>query len=975
MISNLSRTCLLAFTAWFVSVDICLSDELDSQNVTELEVQEERIVVVGSRIRRASTEDVSGVQTLDSRTLSGSGLDSLGDVLRRLPSAGSPLSHQNNNSGNLGIPPDGGGVGAGETHADLRHLGSKRVLVLVDGKRWINSSSGSGVSNSVNLNSIPMAMVDHVDVYTNGASAIYGSDALAGVINVVTRDEFDGTELKLFHSSLAGEGDTYSASLTHGFSGSGWSIVSGLSYFDQKEIGSAYHEISKYPKPKTANRHGSTYTPQGRIVFTDPNTGTQINCARDTSSGPTIYDAASPCSESDSYHPWSNADRFNYSSFNLVQTPSERLGVFGTLVIHRDINTYLKLKYVFNRRESANQAAPEPLWTGQSGQSGRLLDDIVLHESNPFNPFGFTVGAEDVFLTRRPLESGVRRFTQIVKTSYLAADLISNFYLFDRELDSNFGVVFAQNVANQYKSGSHNAYRILLALGDIDNCQSPCVPLNFLGGVGTIDQAMLDWITFVQHDTSDQSFVDLAYHISGDFFELPTGSVSFAAGFESRRYEGSYTPDPVVSRGHTAGTPAQPTSGRYGVRELYLELDVPLLSSASRLGKVRSTVAIRGFDYTTFNAGSTAQIGLTWRTPAEGLSFQFNSSEGNRAPSIGELFGGETDYNAVIVDPCSNLLETNPSQSVIDNCIAHGVPADGSYVSHGSQGFIQVGGNALLTPETADSWSLRVDYRPGWALDTSWSDSISMHVQVYGHEIDDAITPYDSQFLLDSCYQDGIAHFCTLIHRGIQGDLASIRNILFNVGSVETDGYEFFLQYASPSFAFGSLAVDFQLARLTSYAERLKNAADEVLIVHELLGRAANDTGKPETKSSLSATWQYRNVAVTWRSRYISELMESCADFLSGTPDGFTALGLCSHPNTQSPNLSENLLPSTTYHSVQTTIDEPFGMDDVRLVVGINNVLDENPPISYSATINGYVPSVYEIPGSRSSFVQLSYQW
>src|SRR5690606_38093573 len=160
----------------------------DEQERTELE----RVEVTGSRIRQSDIEGQNPIQTITRAELDRSGLQSVGDFLQQLTVSGSTINTKFNSSGNFGFPPDGTGVGAGATYADIHFLGPKRVLVLVDGIRWVNDSSGSGIGAATDLNTIPMAMVDRIEILKDGASAIYGSDAIAGVINIITRKDFEG---------------------------------------------------------------------------------------------------------------------------------------------------------------------------------------------------------------------------------------------------------------------------------------------------------------------------------------------------------------------------------------------------------------------------------------------------------------------------------------------------------------------------------------------------------------------------------------------------------------------------------------------------------------------------------------------------------------------------------------------------------------------------------------------------------------
>lgn len=175
------------------------------------------VIVTGSRIRRDPLDQTSPVIILDDTAIQRTGLTSVADVLQRLPSAAGGLNTKVNNSGNLGNPPDGGGVGAGSAEIDLRYLSAKRTLVLVDGLRYVNGTSGSGIPATVDLNTIPASMIERIEVLQAGASPLYGSDAIAGVVNIITKQRQKGLRLSgQFGTFRAGDGHTYNVDASYG---------------------------------------------------------------------------------------------------------------------------------------------------------------------------------------------------------------------------------------------------------------------------------------------------------------------------------------------------------------------------------------------------------------------------------------------------------------------------------------------------------------------------------------------------------------------------------------------------------------------------------------------------------------------------------------------------------------------------------------------------------------------------------------
>src|SRR6185312_16288883 len=177
----------------------------------------EAVEVTGSRIKKAEVEGQTPVLTITAQDIAQSGLASIGDVIQQLSVSGSSLNTKFNSAGNFGFPPDGGGVGSGSTTISLRNLGAKRTLILVDGLRWVNESSASGVSAAVDLNTIPSSIVDRIEILTDGASSLYGSDAIAGVINIITKKKTDGLALHAYYGDYSvGDGKTWSGNVSLG---------------------------------------------------------------------------------------------------------------------------------------------------------------------------------------------------------------------------------------------------------------------------------------------------------------------------------------------------------------------------------------------------------------------------------------------------------------------------------------------------------------------------------------------------------------------------------------------------------------------------------------------------------------------------------------------------------------------------------------------------------------------------------------
>lgn len=909
------------------------------------------VQVTGSRIRSAELATQVPVQVLTREDIQRSGFTSVADVVQNLTASGAALNTKFNSSGNFGFPPDGGGVGAGAATVDLRHLGAKRVLVLVDGIRWVNESSASGVGASVDLNTIPLSIIERIEVLEDGASSIYGSDAIAGVVNIITRKDVAGASVQLQYgdfSDLAG-GETWGADLGWGGSSDRARWFVGASYFRQKEISSIEYGPASVPVPGTGLANGSSATPNGRFVFQDPNTGQVYSITPNTGvTDPTYLSGQPDCptERTDDFHCFGTADRFNFAPYNLLLTPSERKSVFGQVQFDFTPTFGAYARVLYNERESANQAAPEPFFLGTD--AGVYNDwaerTLVISALNPYNPMGFdltTVGddANLFLLGRRPVEGGPRRFEQAVKTWYAAGGLNGMFDVAGKPWSWDVNLMRSESKADQTNHGSYNIRRINEALGDPAACAAigGCVPLNLFGGPGTITPQMLTWIQPVVRDRSRNTLSLFSANLTGELFEGWAGPVSFATGVEYRKYEGEYQPDALTVAGEYNGVPSGPTKGDYDVREAYAEFLVPLAKDGWIGKSLDLTVAARYSDYSNFGSTNTGKIGLRWQVADEFL-LRGSFAEGFRAPSIGELYGTLSRFDATLVDPCNAPASTTPQ------CVAEGVPAD--YEQSNPQISVVTSGNADLEPETSRSLMLGAVWSPSFADEAGWSDRLDLGVTFYRHTIDDAIQALDAQTILDRCIATRDPVSCGFYERNERGQIVRFDNILGNVGTIRTDGWDFSVDWRLPERDWGRLGFAWKTTWVTKY--ELVNEAGQA--EPRAPGVEINNSAIPNRTSTLSANWNKGGWSAAWTARYIDRLRESC-----GGANGFD---ICD----DSAN-DVNHLGATTYHDAQLSWGTDAWMKDFRITLGVNNVFGKDPPICLSCTLNGYDASTYDLPG------------
>ena len=939
--------------AVFAALPLCASAQETGQPASTAKTLD-TVTVTGTRIRQTEVVTAQPVFVLDREKLEASGLQSVGEVLQQLTGSGKALNAKFNSSGNFGFPPDGGGIGAGSAQVDLRNLGSQRVLVLVDGIRWVNESSASGVSGSADLNTIPMAIVERIEVLEDGASAIYGSDAIAGVVNIITRRNFEGVDIHTYFGKWSRGGDTTEASVTLGGSGERWSGVFSASYYQQDAISAGEWAQSAVPEPGAGLRAGSSGTPQGRFTFCDPRrpAGSVGFCdpggenwydvTLNNGTTAPVWDPANP--DGGTFHSFSGADRFNFAPFNLLLTPNKRKALFASGNYNLSDSVRLHVKALYNNRTSTNQAAPEPIFVGPFAGTGGIADTVIVHANNPYNPFGITLDPATNFgwVTRRPIEVGPRIFEQDVDTVYFNIGLDGIFAAGERTYAWDVNYVRSVNKASQVFYNGYNVAKIKLALGDRTVCDAVpgCVPLDLFGGQGRpMTQGMIDWIRTTQIDSSRQDLDLLSANVSGDLFAIGERNAGFAVGLEHRRYQGEFRPDPLRQTGESQDSFASPVSADYTVSEAYAEIKVPVLATLDLSG------ALRYSDYSTFGGATTGKIGLRWQ-PVEDLVLRGTWSEGFRAPNLGELYG-LTQFGATLVDPCGPTGGSGPAPEYAAGCAAQGVPA--GFEQANTQITTFTGGNPNLQPEESKSWTAGAVYSPGWAQDLAWASRLDLEFGWYNHRIKGAVQARDLQALLNACLRAGgtNAALCSPFTRQPTGNLNPPNNFLDNLGSIDTAGADAKLNWAGPEWSWGSLDASLQ----TTYVHRYEAVDVDGNVASRTVGVEVSDSAIPEWQTNLQLGWRAGDFSAGWNVRYISAVEEDCTSAVIADVPG------CLNPE------QRNRLGSTTYHDAHVAWRNAF-LQGLRLSLGANNLFGKEAPVCVTCSLNGYDAGTYDLPGA-----------
>jgi len=932
----------------------------------------DEVVVTGSRIKRTDRETGQPVLTLSRETIEKSGFTSVGDVVQRLAEVGPSINSQFNNGGD------------GSTTVDLRNLGEQRTLVLLNGRRWV-----PGIGGAVDLNTIPTAVIETIEILKDGASTIYGSDAIAGVINIITRRDFDGARASGFiGESSEGDGRRYAADFTFGVNGERGNITVSASFTKEEEIRAGDREISRVPNfGLSPLATGSSTTPLGRYGVTGL-PGTQTN------TGPQSG-VANTRGQFRAYDP--NNDAYNFAPDNYLQTPQERSSIFaqGRYDIFENVsfNTHM----LYNNRKSAQELAPMPVVLGPGFGAG-LAGTLTIAANNAFNPFGAPVTR----IQRRFNEAGPRRFVQDVDTFRFGGGFSGSLEFADRFFDWEAGYSYTINKQNQTTEGLFNVARIRSALSAIDNpataafdpvCVTPgattvtaattvggCVPLNILGGPGAITPAMINYITFTAQDKLETETRNYFANLSGTILTLPAGDLGFSVGYEYRKEEGFDLPDAIIAAGETTGNSRLPTGGSYSLDEFYAEFAIPLLADAPLAQQLEAKFAVRYSDYSNFGDTTNFAAGFQWK-PIDDLKVRGNYNQGFRAPNILELFRGRSDNFGALADPCSPSPGSIATQlaSTVANCRSglFNLPAvPTSYVQANAQIRSTIGGEPTLTPETSDSYTLGFVYSP------EYLPGVETTFDWWRVEIENVIGGRSAATLLTQCYRDRNEQACGRITRIADGTITDLVATGENIGFSNIEGIDFSLAYTFPEFDFGQFK-----ARLDStyfIEEESQNLAfnptapfqyhrnNPVNSTVGLYGGRGGTTNR--VKANFNLDWSMGPWSATWIARYTSGAVETCAAaYLNPANYPAGAPILCTQPTLRDAGnapLPRNDIGGVTYHDLTAAYVTPW---DSTVRVGINNAFDKQPPLATSTFANSFDPQ-YDVPG-RFWYVQYSHNF
>jgi len=820
----------------------------------------EEVVVTGSRIARDPLDYVGPMTIVGNETIAKSNAITLQEVLSTLPAVTMNATSENNSN-----------AGQGVRSVELRNLDEQRTLLLVNGRRFVSTILGSGLVGD--LNNIPMNMVERAEVLGDGSSAIYGSDAVAGVVNVILKDDFEGVELSA-GGGISGEedGERYDMSLLMGTNFDRGNITLGVSYAEEKIVEYKDRDWARDPvildlgsfqlKGSGIPPWGAYYTPDGDKIAFAPDATTGLDYTDCGGAGADAIDGYEPC-------------RFNYNlGFDMsLLNPNQKTSIFLRSNIELDDNLNLIAEVSYTDREGTQFFPGLPI----SGSHGQYTDMIPVPFTNPHIPsdaLDFIRAAE---LAEDPTATGFTmdwRAHDAGKRVYnYQGETVSTLFGLEGELSNgwNWDAHFNWGRSETFEETQDqvNVTKLRIAV-DPDACaaDSGCAAAAANSGDAIdifgrhdVTQAFADYILFDDTEFNEYEMTQIAANLSGELFELPAGEVGFAAGFEYREEEGGSRKSAVTQAGDSGGNFSQPTSGDYSVKELYAEFNVPLLKSAPLAENLSMDLAFRYSDYDTIGDDTTYKLGVSW-SPIEDLRFRAVSSTSFRAPNIMELYGGVSDSYDSVSDPCHGW-GGDASTTVGANCAAAGVP-DG-YTQNAGQLRISQGGNPELEAEEADTLTFGMVYTPNWLED------FSLTVDYYEVEVENAVDKPDPVTVINNCYNSAnLSHpDCARIGRNAQGNVVRFEVLNENLGLLETSGVDISAAYAIDT-DFGRVSVNWMGNYLIEYKET--DQAGQTVEYTDRIGNDISDwAGFPRIRSNLSLSLAQENWDIGLSHRYIHE--------------------------------------------------------------------------------------------------------
>ncbi len=945
----------------------------------------EAVVVTGSRIKRDTFSTPMPIASVSAETIQDSGNVILGDVLMDLPMVNANSNAQNTSSTLFN---------SGQARIDLRGMGAPRTLVLVDGRRHVFSDAASP---AVDLNMIPSLMVERLDAVPGAASAIYGSEAIAGVVNIIMKKKQDGFIFDVQGGiSQQSDGAEFRAGASWGgrFLDDRLNVIVGGEYARQEAIMQADRKWA-YPGIRRNTASPQTIVPQSKsntspyatFQLLGGGVGTARSVTLDVRDPTKVVRLSAPCSTA-TVQPNCQDDALFYGQiYNALQGEVERGSIrgFAEYQLTDNVNVFTELSYAKVKGRGLSQPA-------FSSAAGGGTMPVALTGDNAFlaGPSSTAAALRNEWLSAgKTFTQGstaqVGKFWQEFgnrdseierETLRAVIGMNGDFEFMNRNISWDWYGQYGETTGQTTSFNVPNVKKVQMAtdailVGGNVVCRATtdadpavraaaagCVPWNLVDGPSAAAVAYANANAYGEQ-TIKQTV--LSANASTDLFDLPAGPVGFAFGAEYRKEESRFQQDALSASGALFFNAIGTRAGEYDVKDVYGELRVPLLKNVPFADELTFEIAGRISDYSTIGTADQWRLALEW-APIKDIRFRANRGTAVRAPNIVELYAPQsvnfTSANTPPQDPCDSVVYANATaaqkaarQITCAAAIAGWTPTNfTSNIGNGRPTLkLFQGGNPELKPEEAITNQVGVVIQPRFA------PGFSLSVDWYRVELEQQIGTVPLQTLLsDLCYDSSAAYasnpYCAVIDRaktatggGKIGDVQSVKLINLNVAAVNVEGYDVSAQYRfRPSEIFNGAFAAPTGGDLGDVTLRLDATRQYTFDLQGLPGQPftglANTipNATPEWKVNFAATWAVDKFRFQWQTRYIGSMAVQV-------------------PSVPVSSLSPYYTDDYFTHDLRMT----YRMnDDVSFRAGVVNFTDKQPP---------YLPETFTGTGTGSS--------
>lgn len=841
----------------------------------------QEVIVTGSRVRRVDAETASPVMVIDKSTIEQTGAATVGDLVTRIPSVGGAAVNPALNNGG----------GFGETNIELRGLDAKRTLILIDGQR-VNLVGSSG---AVDVNQIPLNAIDHVEVLNEGAGAVYGSDAVAGVVNFITRKDYDGLELTGdWGESSKHDTQHHDIGLMFGHHSDNFKVEVGAYYNQQNELSMgnrAWSQYGLYLYSGSLAKAGSSRTPTDRITL-PANLVATFNCPKVSGGTVTRIVGTNGTSLSD-YRCFAGAsDKFNFQPYNLDVTPQERGALFTKL--NYDLNDWATAytEVIYNHTHSGFQLAPLPFDANN--------DQIIISKNSVYNPFGtdfgggaLVGGANPNFLLRL-LGIGDRA------SDSTSASLITRTGLKGKMGDSgwNYDASVQYNRLDQDATihGYYFANQLQQAVGPsfigatgTPTCGTPaapiagCVPVNIFDLTDLGPSATQN---FAAYYSTNNTFVSKSATVdfNGPVFKMPAGDALLGVGTDYIGLSGAFQTSATTQLQPPLFTGCQlsqetcggNSAGHYDVKEGYMELYLPLLADVPMVHSLSLDAGVRYSSYSLFGSTTRSSFKLEYR-PIKDLLVRGTYAQIFRAPTILDISAAPAANAPTLNDICNGYTGGNTAAYPFLTTACASVPTNGTFKEPQNQITGIVRSNPNLKPETGYEDTF------GLVFDPSFAPGLSFNADYWSYTVNELITTLDPNYALQQCGLTGAAEFCSLSHRypltsASAGQFVYMDQPTSNLGTLKTDGVDIGLHYLIKGTRIGSFQLLADETHLMSWTDTPAPGSAP----QQIAGQYSKQFGNyAKDRATVSIGWDGWGAQAMVTARYVSAVdipLTNCCD-------------------------------------------------------------------------------------------------